>query len=421
MLSNPHSSSEIAAHQVRNEVRQDHQPCFNLATFNSTYMEPAAEDLILEGLAKNLVDPRAYPSIMKMERRCVEMISDLFHAPAAFGVGTVGSSEAAMLATLALKARWAEKVKKKKKMSKKTLAGHATTITAAARPNLILSSAAHVCWIKAGLYFDVEIVTVPCSEDRLVLDPRAAVDHVDEGTIGICCILGTTYTGEFDNVKKVNDLLLERGLDVPIHVDAASGGFVAPFTTPETQWDFRLQQVASINVSGHKYGLVYPGIGWLLWRSADYFQKLTFQLSYLGAQQESCTLNFSRSSSHVIAQYYQFIRLGRDGYSQVMQKLMQTARHLTQQLRMLGFVILSKPDAGLPVVAFRLEHAHRLPYDEHMLSAELKRRNWLVPAYAMPGGVERTSMMRVVCRLDLTQLMCDQFIRDLEASLVKLG
>jgi glutamate decarboxylase len=197
-----------------------------------------------ESLSKNFIDYEEYPQSADIQNRCVSMIGRLFNAPVgssdadAIGTSCVGSSEAIMLGVLAMKKRW---------KNKRAAEGKPTD-----RPNIVMSSAVQVCWEKATRYFEVEEKLVYCTEDRYVIDPKETVDLVDENTIGICCILGTTYTGEYEDVKAVNDLLNERGLDTPIHVDAASGGFVAPFVVPDLEWDFRLDHVVSINVSGHK-------------------------------------------------------------------------------------------------------------------------------------------------------------------------
>lgn len=234
------------------------------------------------------------------------------------------------------------------------------------KPNIIMNSAVQVCWEKAARYFEVEEKFVYCTEDRFVIDPQQAIDLIDENTIGICAILGTTYTGEYEDIKGLNDLLEEKNLDVPIHVDAASGGFVAPFVKPDLVWDFRLPKVVSINVSGHKYGLVYPGVGWVVWRDPKYLPKdLIFNINYLGADQASFTLNFSRGASQIIGQYYQMIRLGKRGYRSIMLNLTRTADYLATKLEDLGFLILSeKSGKGLPLVAIRLDEDDPKQYDE---------------------------------------------------------
>lgn len=270
-----------------------------------------------------------------------------------------------MLGTLAMKRRW---------QNKRRAEGKDTS-----KPNIVMNSAVQVCWEKAARYFDIEEKYVYCTSDRYVIDPEEAVKLIDENTIGICAILGSTYTGEYEDVKGLNDLLVEKNIDCPIHVDAASGGFVAPFVNPDLEWDFRLPKVISINTSGHKYGLVYPGVGWVVWRSPEYLpDELVFHINYLGADQASFTLNFSKSASQVIGQYYQFIRLGKRGYRSIMLNLTKTADYLSDQLKQLGFIIMSKGGGhGLPLVAFRINPKEKLDFDEFAIAHNLKERGYV--------------------------------------------
>ena len=255
-----------------------------------------------------------------------------------------------------------------------------------------------------------------CTPERYVIDPKQAVDLVDENTIGICAIIGTTYTGEYEDVKAINDLLVERNIDCPIHVDAASGGFVAPFVKPDLVWDFRLPKVVSINVSGHKYGLVYPGVGWVVWRDPEFLpQELVFNINYLGADQASFTLNFSRGASQIIGQYYQLIRLGKHGYRSIMCNLTRTADYLAMSLESMGFRILSKMGGeGLPVVAFSINPEHGHLFDEFQLAHTLRERGWVVPAYTMAPHSESMKLMRVVVREDFSKSRCDALVQDIK-------
>ncbi|KAK4111023.1 glutamate decarboxylase [Canariomyces notabilis] len=402
---------EVAYRMIKDELSLDGNPMLNLASFVTTYMEEEAEKLMAESFSKNFIDYEEYPQSADIQNRCVSMIGRLFHAPVGAddsvgGIGTscVGSSEAIMLAVLAMKKRW-----KNRRMAEGKPCD---------RPNIVMSSAVQVCWEKAARYFEVEEKLVYCAEDRYVIDPKQTVDLVDENTIGICAILGTTYTGEYEDVKAVNDLLTERGLDTPIHVDAASGGFVAPFVVPDLEWDFRLEHVVSINVSGHKYGLVYPGVGWVVWRSAEYLpQELVFNINYLGADQASFTLNFSKGASQVIGQYYQLIRLGKHGYRAIMSNLTRTADYLSDSLQALGFIIMSKKSGeGLPLVAFRLPPQQDRNYDEFALAHQLRVRGWVVPAYTMAPHTNNLKMLRVVVREDFTRNRCDALIADIKLS-----
>ncbi|KAK7534903.1 pyridoxal phosphate-dependent transferase [Phyllosticta citribraziliensis] len=405
---------EVAYRMIKDDLTLDGTPTLNLASFVTTYMEEEAEKLMLESFSKNFIDYEEYPQSADIQNRCVSMIARLFNIPSneddsnAMGTSTIGSSEAIMLAVLAMKKRWQNKRKAEGKPFDK--------------PNIIMNSAVQVCWEKAARYFEVEEKYVFCTKDRYVIDAKEAVDLVDENTIGICAILGTTYTGEYEDIKGINDLLVERGLDTPIHVDAASGGFVAPFVTPELEWDFRLPKVVSINVSGHKYGLVYPGVGWVVWRDPEFLPKeLIFNINYLGADQASFTLNFSRGASQIIGQYYQLIRLGKHGFRSIMMNLTRTSDYLASALKQLGFTIMSETGGkGLPLVACRLDPAKGKHYDEFAIAHQLRERGWVVPAYTMAPHSEKLKLMRVVVREDFSRHRCDALIQDFKLALETL-
>ncbi|CAI9110304.1 OLC1v1010304C2 [Oldenlandia corymbosa var. corymbosa] len=342
------------------------------------------------------------------------MIAHLFNAPlgdgeTAVGVGTVGSSEAIMLAGLAFKRKWQNKMKELGKPHDK--------------PNIVTGANVQVCWEKFARYFEVELKEVKLRDGYYVMDPEKAVELVDENTICVAAILGSTLNGEFEDVKRLNDLLTEKnkqtGWDTPIHVDAASGGFIAPFLYPELEWDFRLPLVKSINVSGHKYGLVYAGIGWVIWRSkADLPEELIFHINYLGADQPTFTLNFSKGSSQVIAQYYQLIRLGYEGYRNVMENCQENAIVLKEGLEKTGkFNIVSK-DAGVPLVAFSLKDNSR--HNEFEISEMLRRFGWIVPAYTMPPDAQHVTVLRVVIREDFSRTLAERLVLDIEKVLQEL-
>ncbi|EON62326.1 glutamate decarboxylase [Coniosporium apollinis CBS 100218] len=400
---------EVAYRMIKDDLTLDGTPTLNLASFVTTYMEDEAEKLMTECFSKNFIDYEEYPVSADIQNRCVSMIARLFNIPVhdentnAMGTSTIGSSEAIMLGVLAMKKRWQQTRK---------AAGKSTE-----NPNIVMNAAVQVCWEKAARYFDVEEKYVYCTKDRYVIDPKEAVDLVDENTIGICAIIGTTYTGEYEDVKAINDLLVERNIDCPIHVDAASGGFVTPFVNPSLEWDFRLPKVVSINVSGHKYGLVYPGVGWIIWRDPEYLPKeLIFNINYLGADQASFTLNFSRGASQIIGQYYQLIRLGKHGYRSIMLNLTRTADYLAANLEKLGFIIMSqKGGEGLPLVACRLKPGKH--YDEFAVAHQLRERGWVVPAYTMAPHSENLKLMRVVVREDFSRSRCDALIADIKLAL----
>ncbi|KFA61865.1 hypothetical protein S40285_07080 [Stachybotrys chlorohalonatus IBT 40285] len=397
---------DVAYRMIKDELSLDNNPKLNLASFVTTYMEDEAEKLMSEAFSKNFIDYEEYPQSVDLHNRCVNMIGNLFHVPSvdSIGTSTVGSSEAIMLAVLAMKKRW---------QLRRRAEGKSTD-----NPNLVMSSAVQVCWEKATRYFEVDEKLVYCTPDRYVIDPEETVALCDENTIGICAIFGSTYTGEYEDVKAVNDLLVARGIDVPIHVDAASGGFVAPFVVPDLEWDFRLEKVVSINVSGHKYGLVYPGVGWVIWRSHEYLpQDLIFNINYLGAGQSSFTLNFSKGAAQIIGQYYQLIRLGKRGYHAIMSNLTRTADFLADALESLGFVIMSKRAGhGLPLVAFRFPDSEDRHYDEFALAHQLRSRGWVVPAYTMAPRTGEMKMLRIVVREDFSRSLCDTLLRDIKNS-----
>ncbi|XP_054782432.1 glutamate decarboxylase-like [Prosopis cineraria] len=404
---------EAAYQFISDELMLDGAPRLNLASFVTTWMEPECDKLIMASLNKNYVDMDEYPVTTELQNRCVNMIAHLFHAPigedeAAVGVGTVGSSEAIMLAGLAFKRKWQMKRKSEGKPYDK--------------PNIVTGANVQVCWEKFARYFEVELKEVNLSEGCYVMDPKKAVELVDENTICVAAILGSTLTGEFEDVKLLNELLTEKnketGWDTPIHVDAASGGFIAPFLFPDLEWDFRLPLVKSINVSGHKYGLVYAGVGWVVWRSKDDLpDDLVFHINYLGSDQPTFTLNFSKGSSQIIAQYYQLIRLGFEGYKNIMENCMECARVLKEGIERMGrFSILSK-DIGVPVVAISLKDSSQHTVFE--ISDHLRRFGWIVPAYLMPPDVQHVAVLRVVIREDFSRSLAERLLSDIE-KVVKL-
>ena len=390
---------------IHDELNLDGNPSLNLASFVTSWMEPEADRLMAETVNKNFIDADEYPQSTEIQTRCVNMLARLWHAPPshvpAVGTATVGSSEAIHLAGLALKWRW-------------RVRGKGT-----GQPNLVMSQGVQVCWEKFARYFDVEPRYVPLEVGRYVLDVDAAVELVDENTIGVVAILGTTYTGEYEPVQALCEALTvlnERtGWDVGIHVDGASGGFVAPFLTPDLHWDFRLPLVRSINASGHKYGLVYPGVGWVIWRSGDDLpEDLVFHVNYLGGDQPTFNLNFSRGAGQIICQYFNFLRLGRSGYREVMHALQHTSRYLTTEIERTGhFQVLSKADA-LPLVAVALTGDRH--YSVFDLSAKLRERGWIVPAYTMAPNAENVAVLRMVVREGLSRDMAQSLSEDVDTA-----
>lgn len=401
---------EAAYQMIHDELLLDCNPRLNLASFVTTWMEPECDQLIMESLNKNFINIEEYPVTNELQERCVNILANLYHAPlgeneGAIGAGCVGSSEAIMLAGLAFKRKWQQKRKAEGKPYD--------------RPNFVCGSEVQVCWEKFSNYFEVETKFVNVKEGSFVMDPQEAVDAVDENTICVCGILGSTYNGEFEDIKKINDLLMEKnaktGWDTPIHVDAASGGFVAPFIYPDLEWDFRLPLVRSINVSGHKYGLVYPGVGWVLWRSkTDLPEDLIFHVNYLGADQPTFTLNFSKGSSQLIAQYYQFIRLGFEGYRKIIANCDLNAKYLCTEIVNMGcFEILSK-EIGVPLVTFALKN--KTDFTEYDIADVLKQFGWVIPAYTMAPDLEHVTMLRALVREDFSRSLADRFLNDLKTT-----
>ncbi|MFB1295426.1 glutamate decarboxylase [Mycobacterium sp. pW049] len=411
---------------IHDELMLDGSSRLNLATFVTTWMDPEAGQLMSETFDKNMIDKDEYPVTAAIEQRCVCMVADLFHAEdlrdddpsTAIGVSTVGSSEAVMLAGLAMKWRWRERIG-----SGNDAAWKGRT------PNLVMGSNVQVVWEKFCRYFDVEARYLPMEEGRYVITPEQVRDAVDEDTIGVVAILGTTFTGELEPVGDIcavlDTLAKDKGLDIPVHVDAASGGFVVPFLHPMLVWDFRLPRVVSINVSGHKYGLTYPGIGFVVWRNAEHLpEDLVFRVNYLGGDMPTFTLNFSRPGNQVVGQYYNFLRLGRDGYTQVMKCLSETATWLARELSgMTGadnkpvFEVITDGSA-IPVVAFKLvEGANYTVFD---VSALLRSYGWQVPAYTMPDNATDVAVLRIVVREGFSANLARALRDDLVEVLAKL-
>lgn len=398
---------------VHDELMLDGNSRLNLATFVTTWMEPQAGVLMSECRDKNMIDKDEYPRTAELERRCVAMLADLWNAPdpaTTVGCSTTGSSEACMLAGMALKRRWARR--------------NADRYPATARPNLVMGINVQVCWDKFCNFWEVEPRLVPMEGDRFHIDPQAAADLCDENTIGVVSVLGSTFDGSYEPVAEVCaalDALQEfTGLDIPVHVDGASGAMVAPFVDEDLVWDFRLPRVSSINTSGHKYGLVYPGVGWALWRTSEELpEELVFRVNYLGGDMPTFALNFSRPGAQVVAQYYTFLRLGRDGFRAVQQTSRDVARGLADQFEQLGdFQLLTRGDE-LPVFALTTAPGVR-NFDVFDVSRRLREQGWLVPAYTFPANREDLSVLRVVCRNGFSADLATLLMEDLQALLPEL-
>lgn len=388
---------------IHDELDLDGNPSLNLASFVTTWMEPEACKLIEENLRKNLVDQNEYPQTGLIQHRVIHMLAELFHAPEELdvtGTSTIGSSEAILLGLLAHKKRW-QNERRKKGLS-------------AERPNLVVGGDVHVVWNKFARYFDVEMRTVPLNSERFVMDVHETVRLIDENTIAVGAVLGTTFTGQIDPIPEINSELerleSEKGWSIPLHIDGASGGFLLPFLDPDRKWDFRLSHVRSINVSGHKFGLVYPGVGWLLFRDRqDLPDELVFRVNYLGSEEETYTLNFSSNAAFVIAQYYNLLRLGKEGFRNIMENCRNNARFLARELSQSPLFSPIDPHPALPIVAFRLKppHAGREPE----IAAELRKFGWIVPAYTLPPDAQEVSVLRVVVREQVSRPMIEQLLK----------
>jgi glutamate decarboxylase len=401
---------------VDEELALEGDPQRNLATFVTTWMEPEAQRIVTENLYRNFIDHAEYPISAEIEQRCIRMLADLYHAPGeTTGARTQGSSEAIMLGALSLKWKW----KQRREAVSKSVD----------KPNIVFGGDVHVVWEKFCRYFDVEPRIVPLQDGKYVIGPEDVEPHVDENTIGVAAVLGTTFTGHADDIVGINKLLVDlkgtKGLDVPLHIDAASGGFVWPFLYPDSEWDFRLEQVRSINVSGHKFGLVYPGIGWLIFREkSDLAEDLVFYENYLGKTDATFTLNFSTGASMVLAQYYNFVRYGQEGYAYVMKAMQKNARALAGNLKACGqFELIGEGEEQLPLVAFRL--AGEKNYDEFDVSWQLSaERGWMLPAYTMPPDAEDVKVLRALVKQTLSRAQVDRLSADITeacATLEKKG
>jgi glutamate decarboxylase len=399
---------------IKSELLLDGQARLNLATFVGTWMPGLAARLMSETADKNMIDKDEYPQTAEIEERCVNILADLWNSPeheTATGCSTTGSSEAAMLAGMALKWRW---------RARRQAAGKP-----ADRPNLVMGANVQVCWEKFCRYWEVEPRLVPMEGETYHLTADRAVAHCDENTIGVVAILGSTFDGSYEPVLEIAEALdrleSEQGINVPMHVDAASGGFVAPFLAPDLEWDFRVPRVQSINASGHKYGLVYPGVGWAIWRDkAALPEDLVFNVNYLGGNMPTFSLNFSRPGSEVIAQYFMFMSLGREGYTAMMHNLRKVATHIANGVSELGPYRLISDGSDLPVFAFSLAPEIQ-NYTVFDVSDLLRERGWLVPAYTFPENRQDLSVLRVVVRAGMHVEMADQLLDALGAKTKKLA
>jgi len=396
--------SQAAYQLIHDEMNLDGNPAMNLASFVTTWMEPEANQLIMESIDKNYVDTDEYPQTQIIQDRVVNMLARLFNAPKeclSTGTATIGSSEAIMLGLLAHKWTWRERRKSEGKPYDK--------------PNIVMGADVHTVWEKFAQYFDVELKLIPLREDLYTIKAEDVAEEIDENTIAVGAVVCTTFTGQMDPVKEINDMLVDvkksKGWDIPIHVDGASGGFIVPFLYPDLEWSFSLEQVRSINVSGHKYGLVYPGIGWIVFKDkTDVPEDLVFNINYLGGNMSNYSLNFSKGSSTIIAQYYNFIRLGFEGYRDIMENMAKNAKYLAYRLDETGKFELINKNVIFPLVTVKLKDAD---FTVFQLSDKLREKGWIVPAYTLPENAEDIAVMRMVIKENFGRDMVEILLKDI--------
>ena len=405
--SNPRHVYQI----VHDELMLDGNSRQNLATFCSTWSEPEIHKLMDECMDKNMIDKDEYPQTAEIEGRCVHMLADLWNSPDAvntMGCSTTGSSEAAMLGGMAMKWRWREKMRAAGKPADK--------------PNMICGPV-QVCWHKFAKYWDIELREVPMEENRLILTPEEVIKRCDENTIGVVPTLGVTFTCQYEPVKAIAEALdqlqEETGLDIPMHIDAASGGFIAPFYDPDLVWDFRIKRVKSINSSGHKFGLSPLGVGWIIWRDKeDLPEDLIFMVNYLGDNIPTFALNFSRPGGQIIAQYYNFLRLGKEGYRKIHTACYETAEYIADAIEKMGpFRVIYNGRGGIPALCWTLKDGDNPGFSLYDLADKLRSRGWQVPAYSMPAHREDLVIQRILVRHGVSRDLGDLLVKDIQRCL----
>ena len=402
---------------VSDELMLDGNARQNLATFCQTWAEPEMLALMELSVGKNMIDKDEYPQTAEIERRCVHMLADLWHAPDSIntvGASAVGSSEACMLSGLAAKWRWRDKRRAEGKP--------------AGQPNMVCGPV-QVVWHKFAKYWDIEMREVPMSHGHYMMDPASMLERVDENTIMVVPTLGVTYTGKYEPVAEMaaalDRLQEDTGLDVPLHIDGASGAFLAPFCAPDLLFDFRLPRVKSISTSGHKFGLAPLGVGWVLFRDAEELpEDLVFHVNYLGGDMPDFQINFSRPAGQVIAQYYNFLRLGFDGYRDIHQASYAVGQYLAGEIVKLGpFELLcdSDPETGIPAVTWRIAEGEDPGYTLFDLADRLRARGWQVPAYTLTGSAASIAVQRILVRLGVSRDIASLLLDDVRSAIAHFG
>lgn len=394
---------DIAFNLIKDELKLETNERQNLATFCQTYMEDEAEQLINLSLSKNAIDKTEYPKVTEIENRCLNIIEKLWCGTDTIGTSTVGSSEGCMLAGLNMKVRHRNRYPKNN-----------------SRLNIIISSGYQVCWEKFAVYFDVDLRVININQNNMTLDCHQAIASIDQNTIGIVGILGVTYTGLYDNIEYLDQLLTEYNniaeYPIYIHVDAASGGLFAPFVKPKIKWDFQLDNVISINTSGHKYGLTYPGVGWILFKNKNYIEtELLFDVSYLGGTVSTMGINFSRSASHIVAQYYNFVRFGYEGYSKIHQKTQNVAKYIYNQLSKLNYFEFINKGEDLPILCFTMKGDYN--WNLYALSDQLLKMGWQIPTYQLAKDLENITVTRMVIRADFNIDLANALVENIKQAI----
>lgn len=396
---------------ILNELLLDGNAKQNLATFCQTDVDEDIHYIMDKCIDKNMIDKDEYPQTAQIEERCVHILADLWNSPegaSTLGCSTTGSSEAAMLGGLAMKWRWREKRQKEGKSTEK--------------PNII-TGPVQVCWEKFARYFDVELRQIPMEHGRLLMTAEEVLKRVDENTIGVVPTFGVTFTLQYENVKEISDALdklqKDTGLDIPIHVDGASGGFIAPFIQKDIVWDFRLPRVKSINTSGHKFGLSPLGVGWVVWREkTDLPEGLIFNVNYLGGDMPTFALNFSRPGGQIIAQYYNFLRHGREGYTRIQQSCLDHGIYIAEEVQKLGlFDLLYDGKTAVPGAAWMLKKGINPGFNLYDLSDRMRVRGWQIASYSLPSNCEDMVIQRVLIRHGFSRDMAVLLIEDLKRSI----
>ena len=411
------TTPEIAYHMVKDETYAQTAPRLNLATFVTTYMDEYATRLMNEAISMNYIDQTEYPRVAVMASRCINIIANLWNTPekgdSKSGAVGIGSSEACMLGGVAAWLRW-----RKRRMAKGLPVD---------KPNLVMSTGMQVVWEKFCQLWQIELRQVPLTREDRTLNPREALKLCDENTICIVPIAGVTWTGLNDDIEALDKELdaynAKTGYEIPIHVDAASGGFILPFIYPEKRWDFRLKWVMSISTSGHKFGLVYPGLGWVVWRDKSCLpDEMSFSVNYLGAEVTQVGLNFSRPAAQILGQYYNFIRLGREGYYSVQHNSMEIARYCHRRISQMECFEVYSDEVVNPLFVWSLnpEYERNARWTLYDLQAVLQQSGWMVPAYSMPKSIEDMVVMRIVVRQGMSRDMIDMLLLDIERAVQQL-